>query len=46
MKNINLTDGNSYQIVKIGSQQWMAENLRVTHYLNGDPTPNVIGDRQ
>lgn len=34
-------DGNTYGIVEIGTQVWMSEDLRVTHYPNGDPIPNV-----
>jgi len=30
-------DGNDYDFVKIGNQYWMADNLRVSRYKNGDP---------
>ncbi|HOD66370.1 MAG TPA: fibrobacter succinogenes major paralogous domain-containing protein [candidate division Zixibacteria bacterium] len=34
-------DGNTYQTVKIFNRWWMAENLKVTHYRNGDPVSDV-----
>lgn len=37
-------DGNVYSIVKIGTQYWMAQNLRVTRYCNGDSIPLLTND--
>jgi uncharacterized protein (TIGR02145 family) len=34
-------DRNSYPVVTIGSQVWMAEHLKVTRFANGQPIPHV-----
>jgi len=34
-------DNNLYHTIKIGTQTWTQENLKTTHYRNGDSIPNI-----
>ena len=44
VEQITDIDGNVYSSVIIGEQEWMVENLKVTHFRNGDEIPNIIND--
>jgi uncharacterized protein (TIGR02145 family) len=39
-------DGNVYNVVSIGNQCWMKENLKTTHYKNGESIPTNLDDIQ
>jgi uncharacterized protein (TIGR02145 family) len=39
-------DGNVYNTIIIGSQEWMIENLKTTRYTNGSEIPNITNGNQ
>ena len=41
----NVSVNTAFEEVKIGKQIWMAKNLDVTHFRNGDPIPEAKNDK-
>lgn len=44
MSSVMNVGDQEYKFVKIGTQLWMAENLKITCFSNGDPIPLIVID--
>jgi len=39
-------DNNAYNLISIGNQGWLRENMKAVHYRNGDSIPYINGDSE
>jgi uncharacterized protein (TIGR02145 family) len=37
-------DGNEYDVITVGGQEWIVQNLKTTHYADGSVIPNLVTD--